>query len=132
MSLRFAHDEQIVSPYSSFPNNSEMVYIGNYPSESVQRHIDNYERELRPTNQLWDAVINTGDSRKRGSGWSSSGFEAKYREYLLETDDRRWKLRVIGVMSHFRPIYVAHHPRHEEYSPARVLIEEVERLMPGQ
>ena len=126
MPLHFTHDEEIVSRWSSFPDDSLVAYIGNYPSEPVLESIDVYCRQLRPHNENWDDVINTG-GREDGSGYKSTGFVNEYKERLSDQESE-WQMRKLLYSSIHRPVYIGHHPRKREYSPAGVLIDEIQSL----
>lgn len=119
--VRFTHDREILSGIRNRPKNSLIYYIGNYPTEEILDKIDVYEGYLKPPNKMWDAVLNTGDPKELGSGWNSTGFEGKYKEYLATNDAAYRAAMELRARSLVRTIYVGHHSRDKRYSPARIL-----------
>lgn len=119
--LRTTHDREILMGISNKPENALIYYIGNYPTEEMAQKIDVYETHLKPPNQMWDDVLNTGDPREQGSGWNYTGFEPQYKEYLATNDAAYRSAMQLRARAKVRPIYIGHHPRNMMYSPARVL-----------
>lgn len=127
--LRFTHDRQILVGLRNIEDNAVICYIGNYPTERILNRVDMYTKNLKPPNEMWDAVLNTGDPKEKGSGWASTGFESKYREYIINNDDAYEEAQMIRARAKVRPVYVGHHPRDEMYSPARVCIQTIENVV---
>lgn len=119
--VRFTHDREIINGIEDRPEYSLIYYIGNYPPDDVLDNIDVYETDLRPPNSMWDEVLTTGDHREKGSGWNSTGFEGKYKAYLVENDSAYRAAMKLRARSLVRPIYVGHHNEDIRYSPARIL-----------
>jgi len=127
--LRFTHDREILTGISGKPDNAIIYYIGNYPNAEVTNRVDYYYKNLKPPNEMWDDVLNTGSSRERGSGWNSTGFETKYMEHIINNDKAYKEAQQVKARAKNRPVYIGHHPRNEQYSPARVCIQMIEEVV---
>jgi len=124
--LRFTHDREIVAGIPDKPENAMIYYIGNYPTQEILDHVDMYLTDLKPPNNYWDDVLETGDSREAGSGWATTGFEAKYMEYMQNNDQAYAEALHVRARALVRPIYIGHHKKKKLYSPARTCINFIE------
>lgn len=121
--LRFTHDTSILMGRHDTVDNALVYYIGNYPTREVLQNVDRYMKHLKPPNEYWDAVVQTGKSKDTGTGWASTGFESKYTEYLMNNDNAFEQAQHTRARAMVRPIFIGHHPKIEMYSPARVCIQ---------
>jgi len=127
--VRFACDKDILKGIDNKPDNSLIYYIGNYPTKEILEKVDLYMRHMKPPSNMWDAVLNTGNSKEVGSGYASTGFASKYKEYLVENEKAYAELLHTKARSLVRPIYIGHHPSKKMYSPAQVCINMIEHYV---
>lgn len=127
--VRFTSDKNILKGIKDKPDNALIYYIGNYPTKEMINKVDMYMRYMKPPSKMWDDVLNTGNSKEVGSGYASTGFASKYREYLVQNEKAYAELLHTKARSLVRPIYIGHHPSKKMYSPAQVCINMIEHYV---
>lgn len=112
--INWTHEREVLRGIDA-PDNAVVYCICNYPSDKVYEAVDYYCPQLRPPYHLWDDYILQGD---KGYGWHK--FKGKYLVYLNESNRAYRAAQQLRARGFVRPVYICHHYREEEHSPAMV------------